>query len=87
LFGKPAIFVPLPNVSNNHQEYNAKVLEKVGAARIVLNKDLNAKTLNNEIEDILKDDEKLEQMGENAKKIAVYNVEDKIYEEVRKLIK
>ncbi len=87
MFGKPAIFVPLPNVSNNHQEYNAKVLEKVGAARIVLNKDLNAKTLNNEIEDILKDDEKLEQMGENAKKIAVYNVEDKIYEEVRKLIK
>lgn len=87
MFGKPAIFVPLPNVSNNHQEYNAKVLEKVGAARIVLNKDLNAKTLNNEIEDILKDDKKLEQMGENAKKIAVYNVEDKIYEEVRKLIK
>lgn len=86
MFGKPAIFVPLPNVSNNHQEYNAKVLEKVGAARIVLNKDLNAKTLNNEIEDILKDDKKLEQMGENAKKIAVYNVEDKIYEEIKKLV-
>lgn len=87
MFGKPAIFVPLPNVSNNHQEYNAKVLEKVGAADIILNKDLNAKTLNKEIESILQDDKRLEQMGEKAKKIAVYNVEDKIYEEVKKLIK
>lgn len=87
IVGKPAIFVPLPNVSNNHQEYNARVLEKVGAARIILNKDLNAETLNNEIENILKDDKKIEQMGENAKKIAVSNVEDKIYEEIKKLVK
>lgn len=87
IVGKPAIFVPLPNVSNNHQEYNARVLEKVGAASIILNKDLNAETLNKEIQDILQDDKKIEQMGENAKKIAVYNVEDKIYEEVKKLVK
>lgn len=87
MFGKPAIFVPLPNVSNNHQEYNAKVLEKVGAASIILNKDLNANTLNKEIEGILQDDKRLAQMGEKAKKIAIYNVEDKIYEEVKKLVK
>ena len=87
MFGKPAIFVPLPNVSNNHQEYNAKVLEKVGAAHIILNKDLNAKNLNKEIESILQDDKSLEQMGEKAKKIAVYNVEDKIYEEVKRIVK
>lgn len=87
MFGKPAIFVPLPNVSNNHQEYNAKVLEKVGAASIILNKDLNANTLNKEIESILQDDKRLAQMGEKAKKIAIYNVEDKIYEEVKKLVK
>lgn len=87
IVGKPAIFVPLPNVSNNHQEYNARVLEKVGAATIILNKNLNAETLNKEINNILQDDSKLVQMGENAKKIAVYNVEDKIYEEVKKLVK
>lgn len=79
--------VPLPNVSNNHQEYNARVLEKVGAANIILNKDLNAKLLNREIEEIIKDPKKAEQMGKNAKKIAITNVEDKIYEEIKKLVK
>ena len=36
--GKPAILVPLPNVSHDHQLYNAKALEKVGAAKIILDK-------------------------------------------------
>ncbi|MBO5478337.1 MAG: UDP-N-acetylglucosamine--N-acetylmuramyl-(pentapeptide) pyrophosphoryl-undecaprenol N-acetylglucosamine transferase [Clostridia bacterium] len=85
--GKPAIFVPLPHVSNNHQEYNAKVLESVNAARIILNKDLNAEELNKQIEDIILNPKKMEEMGKNAQKIAVANVEDKIYEEVKKLVK
>lgn len=85
--GKPAIFVPLPHVSNNHQEYNARVLENVGAAKIILNKDLNAKNLNEQIAKIILDAKKMEQMGDNAKKIAVTNVENKIYEEVKKLVK
>lgn len=85
--GKPAIFVPLPNVSNNHQEYNARVLENVGAAEIILNKELNAEILNKKIIEILQSDEKAKQMGKNAKKIAISNVEDKIYEEVKKLVK
>lgn len=86
IVGVPAIFVPLPNVSNNHQEYNAKVLQNVGAAKIILNKDLNAKLLNNEIEDIIQKQETLEQMSKKAKIMAVTNVEDKIYEEVKKLV-
>lgn len=86
IVGVPAIFVPLPNVSNNHQEYNAKVLQNVGAAKIILNKDLNAKLLNNEIEDIIQNQETLEQMSKKAKIMAVTNVEDKIYEEVKKLV-
>lgn len=86
IVGLSAIFVPLPNVSNNHQEYNARVLENVGAAKIILNKDLNAELLNKEIEDIILDNKKLEQMGKNAQKIAITNVEDRIYEEIEKLV-
>lgn len=86
-YGKPAIFIPLPHVSNNHQEYNARVLENVGAAKIILNKDLNAESLNRQIEEILLDTRKAEQMGQNAKTIAVINVEDKIYTEIKKLVK
>lgn len=85
--GKPAIFVPLPYVSNNHQEYNAKVLKNVDAAEIVLNKDLDAEKLNKLIEDIIKDKDKINKMGKNAKKIAIDNVEDKIYSEIKKLVK
>ena len=86
-FGKPAIFIPFPFATENHQEYNAKVLEKVGAARIILDKDLNAQSLSNTIEEMLKDKNKLEQMGQNAKKVSVNYVEDKIYEEIEKIIK
>ncbi len=87
IVGKPSILVPLPNVSNNHQEYNARVLTKVGAARIILNKELEQINLNKQIEEIVLNEKTIETMGNNAKKIAVNNVEDKIYEEIQKLIK
>lgn len=84
--GKPAIFIPLPNVSENHQEYNAKVLENENAAKILLNKDLKEKVLNDSINDIIKDKNKLEIMGQNAQKIVIENVEEKIYNEIIKLV-
>ena len=37
--GKPAILVPSPNVTNNHQEYNARALSDSGAAITILEKD------------------------------------------------
>ena len=39
------------------------------------------------IDNMIKDRTKLKQMGENAKRIAVENVEDKIYKEIKMLIK
>lgn len=87
IVGKPSIFIPLPNVSNNHQEYNAKVLENVGAAKIILNKDLTANILNSKIDEIIINKENMLDMGNKAKKIAVSNVEDKIFEEIRRLLK
>ena len=83
--GKPAIFIPLPNVSHNHQQYNAEVLEKVDAARIIKNDDLNAEDLNFLIEQMLEKDI-LKTMGENARRIAIDNVEDRIYEEIKNLV-
>ena len=87
IVGKPAIFIPLPNVSENHQEYNARVLEKVGSAKILLNKDLTANSLNENIQSIISDKEKMIQMGKNANKVAIANVQDRIYEEIKKLVK
>ena len=84
---KPSILIPLPNVSNDHQMYNAKVLENVGAAKIIKNDELNGEILNSEIEKLVLNKEKCEQMGRNAYKVSNENVEDKIYEEIRKLVK
>ena len=84
--GKPAIFIPLPNVSHNHQQYNAEVLEKIDAAKIINNDELNAEDLNFLIEQMLEKDI-LKTMGENAKKVSIDNVEDRIYNEIVTLIK
>ena len=84
--GKPAIFIPFPYATENHQEYNAKVLENVGAAKIILNKDLNSEILGSTINEIVKDKNLIERMGKNANKVAMKNVEDKIYEEIKATI-
>ena len=85
--GKPAIFIPFPYATENHQEYNARVLEKVGAAKIILDKDLNSEILEDTIEKMIGDKIKLKQMGKNASKVAMKNVEDRIYKEIKKVIK
>lgn len=84
--GKPSILIPLPNVSGDHQLYNAKVLENIEAAKIILNDDLNDKKLNSQIEQIVLDKNKEMQMSKNALKVSANNVEDKIYNEIVKLI-
>ena len=84
---KPSILIPLPNVSNDHQMYNAKVLENVGAAKIIKNDELNGSLLNDEIEKIILDKEKCIKMGEAAYTVSNENVEDKIYDEIKKLVK
>lgn len=83
--GKPSILIPLPNVSNDHQLYNAKVLEKVKAAKIILNDELNDKNLDFEIKNIVLNRNMLSEMGQNALKVATTDVEDKIYSEIKKL--
>ena len=85
--GKPSILVPLPNVSHNHQLYNAKALENVGAAKIILNDEINGEKLNKTIEEIVLNKDKMKKMGENALKISTVDAEDKIYEEIKKLVK
>lgn len=85
--GKPAIFIPFPFATENHQEYNAKVLEKVGAAKIILDNDLNKTTLTKALNEILGDKTKLIKMGQNATAVSISNVEDKIYKEINSLIK
>ena len=43
--GVPALIVPSPNVTNNHQEKNARVLEEAGGAQVILERDSSGQTL------------------------------------------
>lgn len=86
IVGKPAIFVPLPNVSQNHQEYNARVLETKGAAKIILNKDLENTDLNKYVEEIIYNKELLRQMGQKAKQVSNTDAIEIIYKEIKKNI-
>ena len=83
--GKPSILIPLPNVSGDHQLYNAKVLENVGAAKIILNDKLKGSNLNDTINKIVIDKNKMKMMQEKALTKAAYDVEAKIYEEIKKV--
>ena len=86
IVGKPAIFIPLPGVSQNHQEYNARVLEEIGAAKILLNKDLEITDLNKYIEEIIYNKELLEKMGIKAKQVSNADALEIIYKEVKNTI-
>ena len=83
--GKPAIFIPFPFATENHQEFNARALEKDGAAKVILDKELDANILDKTIKNLIKDKEALQKMGEASKRLAINNVEDRIYVEIKEL--
>lgn len=77
--GVPSILIPKTYTAENHQEYNAKALEREGAAKVILEKDLCGNKLIAAIEDIINDKNMLKTMALNSKKLGSSDVEDKIY--------
>lgn len=53
--GTPCILIPSPNVTDNHQEKNARALEKEGAAVVILEQDCTAQILMDQIQKLLED--------------------------------
>jgi len=76
--GKPAILIPSPNVTNNHQEKNARVLENAGGAKVLLEGQFDAPQLFDMVSEILKDEQQLEEMSAAMKSLAVPDATDKI---------
>jgi UDP-N-acetylglucosamine--N-acetylmuramyl-(pentapeptide) pyrophosphoryl-undecaprenol N-acetylglucosamine transferase len=65
--GVPAIFIPSPNVTDNHQEHNANALARQGAALVIREQMLSADNLAANIEDILGDKTRWNQMAAASK--------------------
>ncbi|MGI5985072.1 MAG: UDP-N-acetylglucosamine--N-acetylmuramyl-(pentapeptide) pyrophosphoryl-undecaprenol N-acetylglucosamine transferase, partial [Oscillospiraceae bacterium] len=87
VLGRPAILVPSPNVTNNHQEKNARVLEKAGAAVVIPESDITEDKLLGSVSLLLSRPDTLEAMAEQMKKIGVGDATEKIADIVLDLAK
>lgn len=85
--GKPAILIPSPNVTGNHQEHNARALEVAGAAMVIKEEALASGALKKAIDRLIYNKETLAAMGENSKKMGISNGAQKIYSLICDLIK
>lgn len=85
LLGKPSILVPSPNVAEDHQTKNAQALATRNAAVMVADKDANSVLLDEAIR-MIADEPLLNELGENAKKMAQLDSADRIADEILKLI-
>lgn len=84
--GRPAILVPFPNATENHQFYNAKTLSDANAAILIEDKDLTKARLVEEVSALYADRSRLALMEENAKKSAENNAADRILSELIDLV-
>lgn len=76
--GKAAVLIPSPFVAENHQYHNAMALVNRDAAVIIEQKDLTAEKLTQTVDNLVADKDKLRTIGENAKKMAILNANEKI---------
>ncbi|RKL68910.1 undecaprenyldiphospho-muramoylpentapeptide beta-N-acetylglucosaminyltransferase [Salipaludibacillus neizhouensis] len=80
--GLPSILIPSPYVTNNHQEKNARSLEKENAAKVILEKDVSSEQLLSDIDHILNDDFVWESMKKGALSLGKPNAA----EDIKKMI-
>lgn len=85
--GIPSILIPYPYASENHQEFNARALEKEGAAIVVLDSQLSGSLLCGKINELLSDRGRLSAMSVASKNIGRINALEDIMKCVDELIK
>ncbi|MDG1994079.1 MAG: UDP-N-acetylglucosamine--N-acetylmuramyl-(pentapeptide) pyrophosphoryl-undecaprenol N-acetylglucosamine transferase, partial [Polaribacter sp.] len=85
IVGKPTIFIPSPNVAEDHQTKNAKsIADKHGA---ILLKESELDTFTIVFETLMKDKGKQQSLSENIKSLALPDATSQIVNEIEKLIK
>ncbi|RVU70305.1 MULTISPECIES: undecaprenyldiphospho-muramoylpentapeptide beta-N-acetylglucosaminyltransferase [Lactobacillus] len=76
--GVPAILIPSPNVTHNHQMKNAMDLEKAGAALVLPEDDLNPNNFVSSIDHILLDEKYATEMKKASKALGVPDASDEV---------
>ncbi|MGF6375292.1 UDP-N-acetylglucosamine--N-acetylmuramyl-(pentapeptide) pyrophosphoryl-undecaprenol N-acetylglucosamine transferase [Clostridiales Family XIII bacterium PM5-7] len=82
--GKASILIPSPNVTGNHQYFNAKSIADKGGAILIEEKDLTSQGLINQVMTLRNHRELLEEMSKASKDCAPLLATDRIYEELIK---
>ena len=76
--GKPAVLVPSPNVTENHQEENAKQLQNAGGAVMIRESECTGEILYKTVSSLLDDKAKLVKMANAQKSMSVPDAAEKI---------
>lgn len=85
--GTPCILVPSPNVTNDHQNKNAKILEGRGAAILMPESECTAQKMYDTITELLNDQSRRQQMSKALRSMAVVDSAEKICDIVQTLCK
>jgi UDP-N-acetylglucosamine--N-acetylmuramyl-(pentapeptide) pyrophosphoryl-undecaprenol N-acetylglucosamine transferase len=80
--GRPAILVPYPHATADHQSANADWMVDAGAAEAIPDAELSAERLADEVGDLLADDERLEVMASASVSLAMPDAARRIADEV-----
>ena len=85
--GKPAVIVPSPYVTNNHQEKNANVLAQAGGAVVLLEPVCSGALLYKTTKELLADAPRRERMAKAMADMGIPDAAEKIYETLAELAK
>jgi len=76
--GIPSILIPYPYAAENHQEFNARVMEKQGAAVVIPDAELNGTKLIAVINELVNNPQKLNEMANASKKMGCPTAAERI---------
>lgn len=86
IVGKPTIFIPSPNVAEDHQTKNAKAISDKNGAILIKESELETQ-FETIFSDLISNESKKSELSQNIKKLAKPNATKDIVEEIIKLIK
>jgi UDP-N-acetylglucosamine--N-acetylmuramyl-(pentapeptide) pyrophosphoryl-undecaprenol N-acetylglucosamine transferase len=84
--GRAAIFIPFAAATNNHQELNARVVEKAGGGVVITESELTPERLAAAISDVVSDPARAVRMGEAAHALAVPEATKRIVDTIEEII-
>jgi UDP-N-acetylglucosamine--N-acetylmuramyl-(pentapeptide) pyrophosphoryl-undecaprenol N-acetylglucosamine transferase len=80
--GRPAILIPYPQATGDHQTTNARWMAAGGAAVVIPDSELTPQTLSAAIAELLADEDRLRSMSVAARRLARPDAAERIAREV-----